>query len=258
MEHQANTTPEAVPRRRWFIVLLILLGLAGIVIALLIPAVQAARGAAQRMTCCGRMNQLQLAFQNYHDTHGSFPPAYTVDENGKPLHSWRVLLLPYFYKQELYDKIRLDEPWDSEFNRQFHAIQIEPYQCPARRSTSSPRLRSVFVRDRDLLHMANCDYSVVIGEDTIFPGSKAVALDDVTHDPSNTILVVERMIPINWMDPNNEIRFEAAREGINRNLLGIGSEHPGGAIVSFASGRGYLFLSDDIDIEPLLTKSAGD
>jgi len=107
--------------------------------------------------------------------------------------------------------------------------------------------------------MANCDYSVVIGDATIFPpGLQTVTLEDIT-DPNNTILLVERMVPVNWMDPNNEVRFEVARDGVNRNLFGIGSEHPFGAIVSFASGRGYQFLPDDFeDIKPLLTKSAGD
>ncbi|MCL2744562.1 MAG: DUF1559 domain-containing protein [Planctomycetaceae bacterium] len=224
------------------------------------PAFHTAREAARRMKCCGRMNQLHCAFHNYHDVHGSFPPAYTVDEDGKALHSWRVLILPFIEQKELYEKIRLDEPWDSEYNRQFHEVQIEAYQCPTRRSASSPHIHSVFIGNNDILRRANCDYSVVIGEETIFPpGSRTVTLDDIANYPKNTILIAERMLPINWMYPNNEVRIEAARNGINRNLFGIGSEHPGGAIVSFAHGPGYEFLPNDFEnIKPLLTKSAGD
>jgi prepilin-type processing-associated H-X9-DG protein len=195
---------------------------------------------------------MTLAFHNYHDTHGSFPPAYTVDENGKPLHSWRVLILPFIEQSELYKKIRLNEPWDSEYNRQFHGIQIRTFQCPTRRDTLSARnIRNVFVKNRDILCMENCDYSVVIGEETIFSGSQAITFSDISNGTSNTILIVERMLPVNWMDPNNEIRFDVAREGVNRNLRGIGSEHfSGGANVGFADGS-VRFLPNDTDCETL-------
>jgi hypothetical protein len=203
---------------------------------------------------------LTLALHSYHEIHGSFPPAYTVDENGKPLHSWRVLILPYIEQRELYDKIRLDEPWDSEYNRQFHDVQVSiewrrMFQCRTRREMPFSRIYNVFVKNRDLLRYANCDFSVVIGEGTPFPGSTTTTLDDIA-DTSNTILIVERMVPINWMDPNNEIRFEVAREGINRNLLGIGSVHQGGAFVAFTVGS-TRFLNETIEnIESLLMKSA--
>jgi len=91
----------------------------------LLPAFYTAREAARRMTCSSMLKQITLAFHNYHDAHHSFPPAYTVDANCKPLHSWRVLILPYLEKNDLYSKIRLYEPWDSEYNSQFHD-QNEP------------------------------------------------------------------------------------------------------------------------------------
>ena len=244
-----------------FTVLIALLIPLSVVYGLLTQAFPEARAAALRMVCSSHLKGLSLAFHTYHDVHGSFPPAYTVDENGKPLHSWRVLILPYIEHKELYDKIRLDEPWDSEYNRQFHDAQIGAYgmfQCPTQKQTPFSRIRNVFVKNPDLRRMANCGYSVVIGEGTLFPDTQTtVTFDDITDGTSNTILIVERMIPINWMDPNNEIRLDTARQGINRNLLGIGSEHHGGANVAFADGS-VKFLDESTDIEPLLTKSAGD
>jgi hypothetical protein len=211
------------------------------------PLVSVGREAAKRMQCQGHFSQLGLAFHMYHDIHGSLPPAYTVDENGKPLHSWRVLLLPFMEQRELYEKIRLDEPWNSEYNRQFHDIQLSIYQCPS----CSREMQT-----------ANCDYSVVIGEETIFPGAEAVKFEEITDGLHNTILFVERKVPVCWMDPTNEIRFDIACEGINKHTLGIGSAHPGGANVCFASGnngRGlYRFLPQSVRLEPFLTKSAGD
>ena len=73
---------------------------------------------------------LWSALYEFENKHDAFPARYSADETGKPLHSWRVHLLPYIspeYK-ELYEKIRLDEPWDSEYNRQFHAKTPLPYQ----------------------------------------------------------------------------------------------------------------------------------
>ena len=112
--------------------------------------------------------------------------------------------------------------------------------------------------DTILSAFKTCGYSVVIGEGTLFPNPQTkVTLKDVVDGTSKTILLVERMVPVNWMDPNNEIRFDVARQGINRNLLGIGSEHRGGANVAFVDGH-INFLDETTDIEPLLTKSAGD
>ena len=213
----------------------------------------------RHMECDERMRDLLLALRNYHESHGTLPPAYTVDENGKPLHSWRVLLLPYVGEQELYEKIRLDELWDSEYNRQFHEVQVgeyRAYQCPTRRSTFFSNICSVCRKNHKLFRTANCDYSVVIGDETAFPGSKAVAFADITDGPANTILVVERLVPVCWMDPNNEIRFDVACEGINKNFLGIGSAHRGGAHAVTADIM--QFFPETKNIRPFLTKSAGD
>ena len=222
------------------------------------PIVTTAQDAARRMQCSGHTKQLTLAFHTYHDMHDSFPPAYTVDENGKPLHSWRVLILPYIEQKELYDKIRLDEPWDSEYNRQFHDVQIGLYQClsSSRRNRSALRVCNIFLKNPDLFRTANCDYSVIVGEETLFSGSETVKFEDIA-DKSNTILVVERMVPICWMDPNNEIRFDIARMGVNKHPFGIGSEHRDGANVGFADGN-VRYISKGEDIQPLLMKSAGD
>ena len=63
-----------------------------------------------------KLRSLMLACHNFHDSNDSFPQAYSKDETGKPLLSWRVHLLPFMDQDELYKKFKLDEPWDSEHN----------------------------------------------------------------------------------------------------------------------------------------------
>ena len=67
---------------------------APIAIAMLLPAVSASREAAQRAASMNNMKMIMLAMHNYHDANKRFPPAYKADKDGKPLLSWRVLILP--------------------------------------------------------------------------------------------------------------------------------------------------------------------
>ncbi|TVS08570.1 MAG: DUF1559 domain-containing protein, partial [Planctomycetaceae bacterium] len=73
----------------------------------LFPSLEAAREGARRATCMSRMKRVVLAMLMYERDHGTLPPAWVADAQGAPLHSWRVLLLPYLGQQTLYDAIRL-------------------------------------------------------------------------------------------------------------------------------------------------------
>ncbi|MDO4630229.1 MAG: DUF1559 domain-containing protein [Planctomycetia bacterium] len=88
----------------------------GMSAALLLSAVQKARNAARRMQFTNNMKQLGLAALVFESVYRNYSSLFTVDDEDKPLHSWRVLLLPYLEQQELLDQIRLDEPWDSDWN----------------------------------------------------------------------------------------------------------------------------------------------
>ncbi len=89
----------------------------GVLIALLLPAVQAARAAAQRNMVQNQVKQVLLALLNHEATHRSFPPRAIMDKDGKPLLSWRVAILPYVDEISLYKQFHLDEPWDSPNNK---------------------------------------------------------------------------------------------------------------------------------------------
>ncbi|MDR1491323.1 MAG: DUF1559 domain-containing protein, partial [Planctomycetaceae bacterium] len=93
---------------------------ADVLLKLLLSSLEASQNAENRKECLCHFQKITLAMLLYHTKHGELPPTYTTNANGEPLQSWRVLLLPYLGEKELYQQIRLDEAWDSEFNRQFH------------------------------------------------------------------------------------------------------------------------------------------
>ncbi|MFZ1936339.1 MAG: DUF1559 domain-containing protein [Thermoguttaceae bacterium] len=66
----------------------------GILLALLLPGVQSVREVARRTQCENNLKQIAVAMLSYENRYGCFPPAYIPDKNGKPMHSWRVLILP--------------------------------------------------------------------------------------------------------------------------------------------------------------------
>ena len=196
-----------------------------------VPAVSAFRMGTTRSDCQDNLHRIVLAMLIYERRHGAFPPAYTVDASGEPLHSWRVLLLPYLGEGQLFDKLRLDEPWDSQHNRQYHDAAPAIYRCP---STA--------------LLPGQTSYSVIVGENSAFPAGQGTSLDDLEM---NRILVVEREQSIGWMEPASELTRSIAILGINRRDAqqdGIGSPHPGGVNVGMRDGSSR-FISETLCLD---------
>ncbi|HVC98006.1 MAG TPA: DUF1559 domain-containing protein [Pirellulales bacterium] len=111
-------------------VLLILVMVAG---GLLWQAINAAiRARLQREECAGRLKKIGTALQNYHDEHGAWPPAVVADSSGRPLHTWRVLILPHLGTEEeaLYKQYHFDEPWNGPRNSELAEQMPEVYGCP--------------------------------------------------------------------------------------------------------------------------------
>src|SRR5262245_58943586 len=69
--------------------------------------IQNAKQPSRRTLCLNNLHNITLALKHYENDHHAFPPAYTTDANGKPLHSWRTLILPYMDAQGLFDSIDL-------------------------------------------------------------------------------------------------------------------------------------------------------
>lgn len=233
------------PRTRpFFVPVAILLFL----LATLWPPVPRANVPARKAACMNRLKQIGLALHNYHQRYGCFPPAYVADESGKPIHSWRVLILPFLEQGPLYEEYSFDEPWDGPNNSKLAKHSPYAWRCPA--------------DDEDLKDEAlMTSYVVVVGPETVFPGSKPTKIDDIGDGTSQTILVVEVADSgINWMEPRDlDISQMALR--INPTAgQGISSKHPGGAVFCFADGS-IRFLSEDLTpgtIRALLTPNGGE
>ena len=83
-----DAIPEPKRQRRFTLIeLLVLMAILGILIALLLPATRFSRYAARRAQCTNNLKQIALALHNYERMYQALPPAYTVDANGRPLHS---------------------------------------------------------------------------------------------------------------------------------------------------------------------------
>jgi len=216
-----------------------------ILLNLLFPAVSAAPEAARRATCQNNMKQIGLAMHNYHDIYGTFPPAYVADENGEPMHSWRVLILPYLEEQILYDQYNFDEPWDSPGNLALVGSMPDVYRCPTD-SQSGPN---------------ETNYVVITGPGTVFEGNKAYKFGDITDGTSCTILIAEVTCSgINWMEPR-DLDTQKMIYRINaQSGNDIGSAHPEGTCVGYCDGS-VRFLVDDTPAETLkarITRAGGE
>lgn len=141
-------------RKRAFtlVELLVVIAIIGVLVALLLPAVQAARESARRMQCTNHLKQLMLAMHNYHDVVGQFPPSYVSQTGGGGVHgtpdtqtrdagpgwAWGAMLLPYIEQQNLYNQFDFKRPaWDA-VNAAPAATPLPFMLCPSAAGDRQP------------------------------------------------------------------------------------------------------------------------
>jgi hypothetical protein len=191
-----------------------------------------------------------MALHRYHEEHNCFPPAYVVDENGRPMHSWRVLILPYLDRQDLFEQYHFDEPWDGPNNSRLADQALDVFNCPS------------VMHKNGKVTSPMTNYVAVVGQETAWPGNRPARIADFTDGTDNTLLVVEMINSgIHWMEPR-DLQFSEMAPTINsKSKPGISSIHNGGGAFSvFADGHVW-FLNEKMSAEilkALLTRAGGE
>jgi len=232
--------PEQAPRKSSAPIWILLIGggvisaccIFGILIALLLPAVQQAREAARRSACGNNLKQIGLALHNYHDVYNTFPPAYIPDATGKPMHSWRVLILPFIDEAPMHDAYDFGKPWDHPDNLAVTRNIPLVFRCP-----SAPA------------QLASAQYVFITGKGTCFDGSKGIRLRDIDDGPSQTLLVVEAHDQVmQWSEPRDlDFMDLVSNPG---GTTGPSTAHIGGFHALRVDGS-VTFISESIDPEIL-------
>jgi hypothetical protein len=186
------------------------------------------------------LERIAAALQSYAADHGTYPPPVTTDRKGAPLHSWRVLILPYLDQEDLYDRFDLDLPWDHPTNMGVARDIPVVYQHPNRDNATS---------------FFESGYYLIKGTGTLFPNTGPLGPDQITDDMSQTILVIEGtpLVPSGmWTEPL-DLDFANMQGKLGTNP-GI---EPGGLLdggVAFATtdGRGHFVPNS---MEPITFRS---
>lgn len=212
----------------------------GVMVGLLLPAVQAAREAARRTNSMNNMKQILLAMHIYHDAMQKFPDARARNADGKLMLSWRVALLPYLEEGDLYNQFHLDEPWDSEHNLKLVAKMPRVYADP-----SVPVLPGT---------EGLTNYHVPFGDGLLFDAKGPTHFRDVTDGTSNTIAVFEAARPVPWTMPE-DAEISEANPAANLSRLRAGIFQ-----VGFADGSVQVLPQtiDAMTLWSLFTRAGGE
>jgi type II secretory pathway pseudopilin PulG len=204
------------------------LGIIALLIALLLPATRSARSAARRAQCVNNLKQIALALHNYEQAYKALPPAYTVDAKGRPLHSWRTLILPYLEQEPLYQIIDLSKPWNDPANAKALQTSVSDFRCP---EAAGPQNTTT--------------YLAIAGPNGCLIPRESRRLAEITDDHNWTLMVIEagKENAIPWMAPVDADESLVMRLGPTTKL-----HHAGGTNACFVAGN-VAFLNSNIPAE---------
>ncbi|MHC4405049.1 MAG: DUF1559 family PulG-like putative transporter [Planctomycetota bacterium] len=216
--------------------LLVVIAIIGILVALLLPAVQAAREAARRTTCINHQKNIALACHTYHDGFGVLPPwtirySSGVNSWSSTMFSWLARILPYMEETGVYNDINFERyPGDRSPNSRARRVELSTYLCP---SDEIKRPTSRF---------APTNYSGCIGnhptimnrtkiERGVFGQETRNRLNDIKDGQTSTLLTSEHIINFPYM---RRLSSSAVWDCINGVDSPVTSQN--------ASARGYTWF----------------
>ena len=178
---------------RWLLNLALLLLCLMCLIALLLPAVYTSGECTRCGQCSNQLKQLALAIHCYRDQYHCFPSAYIADKNGKPMHSWRVLILPDLECNSLYKQYDFTEPWSGPNNKKLLAPRPYGYSCPSDAKASQPSATTT-------------NYVAVVGKNAAWSGDTPMRFDELAGcgEAANTVMLIEvANSDIQWTEPRD-------------------------------------------------------
>jgi prepilin-type processing-associated H-X9-DG protein len=213
-----DTIPKPSSRRGFKLVeVLVVLGIIALLIVLLLPATRSARPAARRAQCTNNLKQIAMALRNYEQAHKALPPAYTVDAEGRPLHSWRTLILPYLEQEPLYQTIDFSRPWNDPANAKALETPLPVFRCP---EAVGPQNTTT--------------YLAITAPNGCFIPRESRRLAEITDAHESTLMVIEageeNAVP--WMAPVDADESLVMSLGPTTKL-----HHTGGTNACFVDGR---------------------
>jgi prepilin-type N-terminal cleavage/methylation domain-containing protein/prepilin-type processing-associated H-X9-DG protein len=269
--------PSASRRAFTLIELLVVIAIIGVLIALLLPAVQAAREAARRIGCVNNLKQIGIALHGYHDAHNTFPAGGWIAVSTQPLTrnmnmGWSAAVLPWLEQRALYDGLNLSFPYNAPVNATAGYTVLQVYLCP-----SEPRKTYWNRAPGDAFDSADADYGGMYGPRGLsgptFRNSppngpmifnQAISLAQITDGASQTIQVGEDPEAINAMWISGHNVFDQSAPINARPPVEFGeeltSQHPGGVNALFGDGSVH-FLKDQtnpVTLSALCTRALGE
>ncbi|MBN1852281.1 MAG: DUF1559 domain-containing protein [Pirellulales bacterium] len=257
--------------------LLVVIAIIGILISLLLPAVQAAREAARRISCANNVSQIALAIQNYQMAKFVYPPG-TIDQKGpivnKPEgyhHNWISQILPYMEEGNTFQHIDFDVGVYDPKNAEVRKVHIGILLCPS--DPGSPGESDIGVSNYAGCHDPK-ETPIDSDNHGVFYLNSAVRYTDITDGSAHTIFIGEKVLEsdilFGWMS-GTRATLRNMGGGINRDIFdkrrgmeeepepavdkdlfvgGFGSHHPG--VTTFAFGDGHVeIIYEDTDQEIL-------
>jgi prepilin-type N-terminal cleavage/methylation domain-containing protein/prepilin-type processing-associated H-X9-DG protein len=179
---------QTVRRAFTLIELLVVIAIIGVIVALLLPAVQQAREAARRAQCRNNLKQLGLAVHNYESSHRTFPPGVLGTSGsvaqGQRLHTWLVQILPYVDQQNVQTTYDFNRRFDDPANAAAAQSQMPIFLCP---SVTDPPASPQYAAG----HYAGNAGTMAGQDDGILYPISRVRIGDISDGTSNTLLAGE-------------------------------------------------------------------
>jgi hypothetical protein len=184
-------------------------------------ALRAARRNALEMPCRHNLKQIALALENYASSHGSFPPARTLDDHRHAIQSWRAHLMPFLGFYSFDEQYSLAEPWNSPKNRRLTNFPCPIFVCPCGKDQTRTRITN---------------YVAVVGPETMWPGSESARpRDEVNPDAILVIEYPDSEIP--WGEPRDLTVEECVAMLQLRNARRDAGPHPSGLLYVTVKGE---------------------